>query len=107
MDMYDWVPPDNLMPFWLAGALKLEKSFRLLAFKLVLATLPPERSVAAVTYMFTGLETDRMLPPLTVMALKQYVPPASVVVLPPLTVSTPVLELYVCPAPSVMPELLL
>src|SRR5436190_1458264 len=78
MDMYDCVPPESLMPLLLLGALRLEKSFKLLAFKLVLATLPPERSLAAMTNMLTGLETDRMLPPPMVMWLKQYVPPASV-----------------------------
>jgi len=57
--------------------------------------------------MFTALETESTLPPPRVMALKQYVPPASVVVGPPCIVSTPVLETYVCPEPSVMPAPLL
>jgi len=94
MDMYDCVPPESLMPLVLLGALRLEKSFKLLAFKLVLAMLPPERSLAAMTNMLTGLESDRMLPPPMVMWLKQYVPPASVPVAPPWIFNTPVLAVY-------------
>ena len=47
--MYVEVPPDTTTPLVSPGALRLEKSFRLLAFKVVLAMLPPESLASPVT----------------------------------------------------------
>src|SRR6476469_9537750 len=90
--MYADVPPLSFTPLAPGQLLEIR---RFAGMRVAFTKLPPPALRSPLTTSATGPETARVDPPDSVTLRKQYVPSASVAVLPPLTVRSPVAALYV------------